>query len=340
MARIIRSTSILFGSTAPATDIEQFGSKQQTGIPNYTTSVSVIQSLAAWTNGWSSAIVTADKAPYKQDVNAVDYVLSTFVSYILQQGIAEWDAGTTYYALPNPSVVQYNNGYWYQSLQDNNTGNAPPVGASNAFWKFIILPPTLPTRTVKLSGAGTYFIPTNPSPQQITIRMVGAGGGGGAATTNPGSPGGVTSFNGIVANGGNGGSQGGVYNGGTGGSGGAGAASFRIGGGGGGSSAGGGVMTGAGGASAFGGGGAGIYQTGVGIAGAVNSGGGGGGGGTGGNNVGGGGGAGEYVEIVINPAPAASYAYSVGAAGAGGAPGGNAGGAGGSGIIIIDEDYH
>jgi hypothetical protein len=137
MARVARATCLQFAGSAASTDIEQFGSKQQVGTPTYTTSPSVIQGLAAWSDGWSAAIVTANKAPYKQDVNAVDYLFSNFLCYLFQQGIPEWDSGTTYYASPNPSIVQYNAGQLYESLQDANVGNAPPAGASNAYWQLI-----------------------------------------------------------------------------------------------------------------------------------------------------------------------------------------------------------
>ena len=99
---------------------------------------------------------------------------------------------------------------------------------------------------------------------------------------------------------------------------------------------------GTGGASPFGGAGRGGTSGGVaGGAAQTNSGSGGGGSGTGNNGVaGGGGGSGGYIEALI-VAPAATYAYAVGAAGAAGAAGtgGFVGGAGGSGYIIVEEFY-
>jgi microcystin-dependent protein len=62
-------------------------------------------------------------------------------AYLLQQGIPEWDSATTYYL---NSVVQANSGQWFNSLQDNNLGNAPPVSASNAFWAWVNAPPVIP----------------------------------------------------------------------------------------------------------------------------------------------------------------------------------------------------
>lgn len=142
MPKILRKTSIQFGGTGPVTSFGQFGSKQA-GLPQTSQDPTVIQGLAAWVNGWQNAVVTGNKAAYLEDMNGWCFVQSYMVSYILQQGIPEWDTNTTYYA---NSVVQGttalgNAGQWFNSLTDNNLGNAPPVGASNAQWEWIN-PPT------------------------------------------------------------------------------------------------------------------------------------------------------------------------------------------------------
>jgi|SRR5579864_3273158 len=136
MAKLSRVTNTIFASTAPSNTMEQFGSFVQTGIPNYTNDPSIIQGLSAWVDGWTVAINSGNKAPYVQDMNAVLFVLSYQLSYLFQEGIPEWDSGTTYY---RNSVVQDNagNGQWFVSLQDSNIGNTPPVGASNAFWAWV-----------------------------------------------------------------------------------------------------------------------------------------------------------------------------------------------------------
>jgi hypothetical protein len=135
MARLARVTNIIFAGTSPLNTMEQFGSFVVSGVPNYTTDPAVIQGLAAWGDGWSVAINAGNKAPYLQDMNAVLFVLSRQLSYIFQQGISEWDAATTYYI---GSYVQLNDnsGQIFRSLQDNNIGNLPPSGASNAFWQW------------------------------------------------------------------------------------------------------------------------------------------------------------------------------------------------------------
>lgn len=342
MAKITRKTSVLFGSTAPAQTVEEFGSKTQLGSPNYTTDPAQIQALAAWTNGWTAAIAAGNKAPYVQDMNAFCLVDSYQISYILQQGVAEWDSATTYY---KGSYVQDPGGsgqLWY-SLVDANLNNTPPLGASNAFWNLFTALPPVSTRQVFLNGsAATYTTPQNV--RQLRIRIVGGGGGGGADSVGSGAAGGTSIFNGVVAAAGAGGHFGGVQIASAlGGSAGAGAASIRMKGGDGGpsgSSTGVAQSIGSGGGSGFGAGTGTPGQQAAGFAGAANTGAGGSGGdaGAGSANWGGGGGGGEYVELIINN-PGATYTYTVGAGGAGGVGGTFGGGAGGSGIVIVDEFY-
>lgn len=140
MPKILRKTLTQFGNAGPTSSFGQFGSKEA-GTPQTSQDPTVIQQLAAWVNGWQDAVVTANKAAYMEDMNGWCFVHSYMSAYILQQGIPEWDSGTTYY---QNSVVQYNNGQWFNSLQDNNLNNVPPVGASNAFWSWINAPVTPP----------------------------------------------------------------------------------------------------------------------------------------------------------------------------------------------------
>lgn len=140
MAKILRKTMVPFGGAGSVTFFGQFGSKEA-GSPQTSKDPTVIQQLTAWANGWQDAVVTANKAAYLEDMNGFCYVLSYMAGYILQQGIPEWDSGTTYYL---NSVVQANNGQWFNSLQDNNLNNPPPVSASNAFWDWVNAPVTPP----------------------------------------------------------------------------------------------------------------------------------------------------------------------------------------------------
>lgn len=182
--------------------------------------------------------------------------------------------------------------------------------------------------------AGTYTTPASVT--RIVVKGVaGGGGGGGGEGVNTGVIGGNTTFSTFTANGGNpgvmAGGLGGTATGGT----------VNIGGGDGSSGDGGGPVGtqnagGHGGDGIFGGAGGG-----GGSAASPLSGAGGGGGASSAGNIGtssGGGGAGGHFLAYIS-APAATYAYTVGASGAGGG-GVGPGGAGATGIIIVEEYYN
>src|SRR3990172_3696706 len=135
MPKILRKTLSQFGSSGAASNFGQFGSKEA-GTPQTTKDPDVTQQLSAWASGWQAAVGSGDKAAYLEDMNGWCFVHSYMTAYLYQMGIREWDSGTTYYL---NSVVQdgAGNGQWFKSLQDNNIGNVPPAGASNAFWRWV-----------------------------------------------------------------------------------------------------------------------------------------------------------------------------------------------------------
>ena len=201
-------------------------------------------------------------------------------------------------------------------------------------------------------SSGTYTTP--PGVQFIRVRMVGAGGGGGGSgvTSSGGSGGngGNTTFGSslLVANGGFGGNS--IFNGGPGAGGSASLGSGPLGSAFSGSTGGAtsdnattlSIGGGGGNSVIYAGGALPVFAT-AGGAGISNSGGGGAGGGTASvaAYAGAGGGGGGGVDAII-PAPAATYAYSIGASGTAGAAGtsGFAGGAGSNGYIEVDEFYY
>ena len=126
MAKIVRRTLIQFGTTInAASEIGQFGSYAS---PDFSGDVGVMQSGTSWERGWFGAVLNTNRQ-FIQDQNAIDYVFCYMLSYLLQQGIAEWDAGTTYYL---NSICQIA-GQIFISLQDDNTNNNP--GTSPTFWQ-------------------------------------------------------------------------------------------------------------------------------------------------------------------------------------------------------------
>ena len=118
MTAIPRKTQHIFAlNGGVATNVvAEFGSLKA-GAAVYSQDPDTIQSLAAWTNGWASAVIN-NNAPAIQDLNALFYVLTYQLAYLFQQGIPEWNAGTTYYI---GSVVTDGTGTIYASIANSNT---------------------------------------------------------------------------------------------------------------------------------------------------------------------------------------------------------------------------
>lgn len=128
MARIERETQKVFGGNAPLNQITTFGSIKE-GNPVYSSDVGDLQT-EAFETGWTAA-VEDDYAPYRQDRNAVDKVTTSQLAYQFQEGVAEWDVGTTYY---KGSIVKINTSTGfnlYNSLTDDNVGNNPTSSTAN-----------------------------------------------------------------------------------------------------------------------------------------------------------------------------------------------------------------
>lgn len=132
MAKITRSTQKIFGGNAANDDIAAFGS-MITGTPVYTDNIEDLQTTA-YEEGWSAAIA-ANEAPFLEEMNGVQYGLSKQLAYTFQEGIPEYDAGTTYFIGSIVKTLNSNNvPILYYSLTDNNMGN-PITDTTN--WKEI-----------------------------------------------------------------------------------------------------------------------------------------------------------------------------------------------------------
>ena len=145
MSKIARKTLIPFGSGGVVGDFEQFGSRAA-GSPVYTQDPAVIQALAAWVDGWKAALISGNRAPICEDQNALDFVTGYMLGYLFQEGIPEWDAGTTYYK--NSIVKKPGTMELYGSLVDSNQGNVLPSQTDDVNWKFLF-----PVRTSQLIGS-------------------------------------------------------------------------------------------------------------------------------------------------------------------------------------------
>jgi len=104
----------LFGIDGTSGTIGQFGSLAN-GSSIYTDDPDVIQSLPAYTNGWSDALI--ENKPTIQDFNALIYLFTRQIAKLQQIGIGEWNSTTEYFI---GSIVSDGFGAIYMSLIDNN----------------------------------------------------------------------------------------------------------------------------------------------------------------------------------------------------------------------------
>jgi hypothetical protein len=133
MAKITRKTQKVFGESAGATGIIEYGSAAA-GSPVATTDPDDIQTTA-WETGWAAAALAGTEIPSFQDFNGIHFVATRQIGYLLQEGLAEYDAGTEYHA---NSIVKKSGTYeLYGSITNSNTGNALPSQTDNANWKYL-----------------------------------------------------------------------------------------------------------------------------------------------------------------------------------------------------------
>jgi hypothetical protein len=148
MSKLARYTLQQFGSTVNgASEVGEFGSGAN-GTPTYTGAITLMQSLANWNRGWAAETI-ANNRPFLEDMNAVDCVFGYYLCYIMQQGIAEYDAGTIYFT---NSYAQVNGTLW-QSLVDSNLGNTPSY-SSTAWKSFSVGAPIVKCTNTQTSGTG------------------------------------------------------------------------------------------------------------------------------------------------------------------------------------------
>lgn len=133
MAKIDRKVMKMFGSAAGPNQIAQFGSLAANA-PAFTTDPEVIQQLSNYLTGWNGAVVGSN-SPAIEDMNALFYLYAYQLAYIMQMGVPEWNAATTYY---EGSVVNAN-GILYVSVQDDNLNN--PV-TDEDYWISTSIKPT------------------------------------------------------------------------------------------------------------------------------------------------------------------------------------------------------
>ena len=154
---LTRQTQKVFAGNANANQLAVFGS-MKTGTPVYSTSLSTLQSTD-YTKGWSEALLN-DKAPYMEEMNAVQYGLSYQIAYLLQEGVGAYDANTNYSDTSIVKSIENGKLYLYRSLSDDNIGHAL---SNTTYWQKINISDTrnigeIVTSTIPLTDAGLHLL--------------------------------------------------------------------------------------------------------------------------------------------------------------------------------------
>jgi len=119
MSKLTRVFQKQFGVNAGNSDVGIFGSLAASN-PQYSKDPETIQSLNAFLTGWAAETI-ANNRPALEDFNAIDFLTFYQLCYLLQTGVAEWNAETTYYI---GSIVNNGTGVLYKSLANDNLNNA------------------------------------------------------------------------------------------------------------------------------------------------------------------------------------------------------------------------
>jgi hypothetical protein len=152
MAEIPRKTAKLFGSNlTPSGNVAAWGSTA-TGTPVYSNDPDVLQS-SAWINGFNGAII-GNRSPVMEEFNGNLLVAFQQIAYLLQSGVAQWDASTTYW----PNNYARVGKVLYVSQTNNNVGNDPTTDTNN--WQPFFNLATGPT----VCAASVVFDGLNDSP--------------------------------------------------------------------------------------------------------------------------------------------------------------------------------
>ena len=153
MPKIERKAAKLFasGANAGAGGVAQFGSLAA-GSPVYSKDPDVIQSLSQYTDGWGAACL-GTKSPALEDRNALDYITSYQLQYILQQGVPEWLSTETYFT--NNYVVG-SDGILYRSVVNDNTNHDPVSDTAHSYWIGVFADVNLSNLTTTGNNLGNW----------------------------------------------------------------------------------------------------------------------------------------------------------------------------------------
>ena len=126
MAEIPRKHQKIFGSSlTPTGNVAVWGSLAA-GAPAFSNDPDVIQSLSNFGQGFNGEVV-GNSSPALEDLNGLMLLVTQQIAYVLQSGLAEWSADTTYWQSNFARIGST----IYLSLTNNNIGNNPATDTNN-----------------------------------------------------------------------------------------------------------------------------------------------------------------------------------------------------------------
>lgn len=118
MAKLTRYTQKVFANAA--SNNGQFGSGV-VGTKVTTNNLTTLQALPAYEEGWLDAVISPQTLPPLEEMQGLQYIQTYQLSYLFQEGIPDWDGGTTYYQY---SIVKQPGTFnLYGSLTNDNLNN-------------------------------------------------------------------------------------------------------------------------------------------------------------------------------------------------------------------------
>lgn len=117
MAKLTRILQNIFGINAGVDERAQIGSLAA-GTPAFTNDPVAMQALDNFKQGLYGVCI-GENSPSLEDINALYFLVTRQLAYILQQGVAEWDSETDYHI----GQICSENGTLFVSIQDDNLNN-------------------------------------------------------------------------------------------------------------------------------------------------------------------------------------------------------------------------
>lgn len=149
MAQITKFIPFIFASNAGPDQIAKFGSLAANA-PEFSTDAEDAQSLANFLEGWFNAVIDGN-SPCIEDMNAIFFIITTYLAYLNQQGIPEWDDTTEYYV---GSVVQADRDLYVAVAANDNV--EPYTDATK--WALLSQPFEIAAHIVDPAGGATKLM--------------------------------------------------------------------------------------------------------------------------------------------------------------------------------------